>query len=130
MSCEFGRPVRIIQKVFPAVTTDKMFRKPFTKFQDITHNLMACMFNAGFKFKFLFQFRDIPSIRIVIRYNTMIGFTIWLTAESWRRHKLRVCTYRITAFAPEPGVSIQEFLPANRIFFFHRLINQLGMILF
>src|ERR1035437_2682736 len=119
MRSQFRRPVGIIHQVFPAMTTDKMLWKSFTKFQNLTHYLIADMFNLWLKFILLFHFRYLPSKWIIFLQNPIIRFTIWLISEMRWRHELRISSYRVTSFTTEPGISCQEFLPAIEYLFFH-----------
>src|SRR5664280_2762232 len=96
-----------------------VLRKALAKLEYIVHYLMADMINTRFKLIFLFHFGDIPPEGIIFWQYSMVGFSIRLISKTWRWHKLRISCYRVTSLASEPGISYQEFLPANGGFFFH-----------
>ena len=76
------------------------------------HQFLGDHLQSRLEFQGFFVFGDVPAEGVVFAIEAVIDAAVGLPAHAGRRHEFAIGGNRVVAFALEPRIARQQFLPA------------------
>ena len=87
--------------------------------QQLFQDMLGDVLQARLEFVLLFDFGHAPTKRIIFGKQPSIHCSVRTASQTGRRHKLRVCRYRVTSISDKPWITLHDFFPAGWLCLWH-----------